>query len=98
MFEWMHKIRAEFCRGQFHNYIKVTFRGNSENFILFEGEIMRGSRRLSKEELAVVITILKRKKEAIAQRNFPFVYGGMLSDLCDVQTERYGVREDKKKE
>ena len=84
---------AEFCRCGSALYIDVVLPKVSESISLWDGIIDFCAKKLSEKELEDVISILSRKKEAMVKgRNFPAAYGAMLSDLIEVQRERYGVR------
>ena len=92
MFEWMYKIQADFCRED-HPCIIVSLTAAKLEFRLYYVNVECCSEVLTEKELAIVILILERKKEAmLKQRNFPYVYGKMLTELCDAQKERYGVK------
>lgn len=93
-----HNIRAEFFRNSGVECIEVYLPGEKESLDLIGGIVDSCSKVLSEKEIAKVIDILSRKKEAmLKQHNFPPVYAKMLSDLIDVQRKRYDKRAKKAK-
>ena len=98
MFKSKEVLQAEFYRGSSSPSIEVQFKGNKKTISLFESNIAYCARKLSEIEIEEVVTILSRDKKAmLKQRNFPPIYEEMLSDLIEVQRERYGVKKDKKR-
>lgn len=98
MFKRTHNIQAEFFRNPGGESIDVYLPRWKVTLNLFEGFIDNDSKVLSEKEIAKVIDILSRKKEAmLKQHNFPQVYDKILSELIGVQIERYGVKKAKKR-
>lgn len=93
--ERKHIIRAGFFRSSTQVGIEVNFPDVREPYFLSELATKFSARVLSDMELAEVIGILTCEKVVMEnQQNFPPVYAKMLSQLCELQTERYGVKEE----
>jgi hypothetical protein len=91
-----HVKSAKFFRGV-PSSIDIILSSDSECISLFTGIIGFCAKSLSEIELEEVIKILSSNKKAmLKQRNFPSIYEEMLSDLINVQTERYEGKTDKK--
>lgn len=89
---------AEFSYGDSLGSIDIVLSRLSWPLRLFENHIEHGARVLSEIELETVISILAKDKEAMSkQRDCPQIYSEMLSDLIEVQTGRYGVKNGKEK-
>lgn len=62
---------------------------------LFKDIIEHTAKKLSARELEEVIQILMIEKETmLRQCNFPVIYDEMLSDLINVQRERYSIKKE----
>ena len=92
------RAQAKFCRSSNNNYISVSLPGLGGTIELWEGLINLGCNVLGERELEQVVSILSREKETmLKQRNFPQIYEEMLTELIEVQRERYDSRVKKEK-
>ena len=78
--------------------IEVFIPDSNTSIDIFDGQVEHCCRLLTKREIEQVVSILLCDKKAMQkQRNFPLVYDEMLSDLIEVQRERYDLRTKKEK-
>jgi hypothetical protein len=98
MFNRKQKIQARFFRNSSVVCIEVYLPREEWPLCLFEGIVDYCSRVLGEKEIAKVIDILSRKKEAMLKHhNFPLIYDEMLFELIGAQRKRYDVQVKKEK-
>ena len=85
-------LDAEFDRTSSFSSIEVVVPDREIPLSLFEGNIGDGVKHLSEIEIEQVISILKQKKDKMGVRGTPQVFEDLLSDLCDAQVKRAGMR------
>lgn len=91
-----HVKSAKFYRHESVVAIDVITHDNLRTS-LYENSIKYFAKYLSDIEIEEAIVILLADKKAMLKpRNFPPVFDEMLSDLINVQEERYSAKKDKK--
>lgn len=85
-------VNAKFVRTDSLGYIDVSLHDIKRSIYLYGGCIESCAKTLTEIEIEQLVTILKRWMVVRDKREVPEVFNDMLSDLCDVQIKRAGVR------